>query len=123
MDVGFTPTHTVLVTLRVVVGIVLIEPVFGHIEFVPELMTYMELFCAELTKTGCDPGSKAMVVMAPARIGRYSLTVSLPLLATKRASELGGKASATEPRPRELTATLVSPDTSIWVVLPGPLAL
>src|SRR5580704_6201823 len=113
MDVGFTPTQTVLVTLRVETAIVLIEPVLGQAEFVPELITYIELFCAELTNTGWDPGSKAMVVMAPARIGRYSLTVSLPLLAMKRASEFGGKASAMEPTPMELTATLVSPDTSI----------
>src|SRR5450755_2589873 len=123
MEVGFTPTQTVLVTFRDACGMVLSEPVLGHAEFVPELTTYITLGCAELANTGCDPGSNAMVVTAPLMIGTNALTVSLLVLAVKSTPEEGGNASETEPTPRPVTPVVVSPDTSICVVLPSPLGL
>src|SRR5580700_7074656 len=109
MATGFTPTQNVPVTVRVVVLMVLSEPVVGQLELGPEFRTYIAEFWAEVKAMGREPGRRLIVVIAPARVGKYWLTVSFPLLATYNDREDAGKASAMEPMPMVFTARLVSP--------------
>src|ERR1700678_860824 len=123
MVVGFFPTHVVDATAKLTTGMALTDPPFGQAEFGPEFKTYIVPASAELPKPGREPDSNEIVVIAPANVGRYSLTVSLSRLATNKASEEARKPSQIEPNPMLLTARLVSPETSSSVVLPGPLGL
>ena len=111
-------------TANVAVLIVLMEPEFGHAELAPELRTYITPLWVELRATGCDPVGRLMVVIVSSPLRAYSLTVSLPPLATNSAPREGDrKASELDPNPIVCTRVTLSPETSIRAVEPLPMGL
>src|SRR5271165_391244 len=94
MAIGFTPTQLVLVAAKDEVLMVLMEPVFGQIEFGPELRTYITPAWVVLSATGCEPTGRLIVVTTPVWVTLNELTVSLPPLLTNTApAEVLRKAS------------------------------
>jgi len=93
----------------------------GTVVVLPMFATYIVPFSVVWTKTGLEPKGR-LVVTGVRLVSAYDEIVSSRLFATYIRLPFGNKAACTGPRPTVATPTLVSPETSILVPVPGSFA-